>query len=147
MTRKTTRKRRTTTPAVTPARAFETIKASAQKAIGAGVQAATGVGQSAYGAFGSLVKQGAQLQARSRKAALSRAGKARKAVYAQAEQAKAKTFEAVNHLEKVFEQRVSKAISKIGVPTTKDVRALTRQVEQLQTSVEKLRRSRARATR
>jgi poly(hydroxyalkanoate) granule-associated protein len=147
MKRKTIRARRTAAPAVTPARAFQTIRTSAQKAIGAGVQAATGVGQSAYGAFDSLVKQGAAFEAKSRKAALAKATKARHAVCAQAEEAKAKTVDAVNHLEKVFEQRVSRAISRIGVPTTKDVRALTRQVAQLQASVEQLRRSRARAAR
>jgi poly(hydroxyalkanoate) granule-associated protein len=138
MTRKSIRARRTATPAVTP---------SAQKAIGAGVKAATGVGQSAYGAFDSLVKQGTAFEAKSRKAAVAKAMKARHAVCAQAGEAKARTVDAVNHLEKVFEQRVSRAISKMGVPTTKDVRALSRQVAQLQASVEQLRRSRARAAR
>jgi hypothetical protein len=38
-------------------------------------------------------------------------------------------------------------MSKLGVPTAKDVRALSRQVSQLQASVERLNRSRARAAR
>jgi polyhydroxyalkanoate synthesis regulator phasin len=45
----------------------------------------------------------------------------------------------------VFENRVQNAISKLGVPTARDVRALSRQVAQLQQSVDQLRRSRARA--
>ena len=62
-------------------------------------------------------------------------------------EARTRTVDAVTHLERVFEQRVSKAISKLGVPTTKDVKALSRQVAQLQASVERLSRSRARAAR
>ena len=128
---------------VTPAKAARTIRASAQKAFDAGVQAASGVGQRAVGAFDALVKQGAALEARSRRSAIAKAEKA----CARAGEAKARTVEAVSHLEKVFEQRVSKAISKLGVPTTKDVRSLSRQVAELQASVDRLHRSRARAAR
>jgi poly(hydroxyalkanoate) granule-associated protein len=130
---------------MTPAKAARTIKASAQKALEAGTQAAVGMRDSAVGAFDSLVKQGVALEARGRRAALARAGKARDAACARATEAKDRTVEAVSHLEKVFEQRVSKAISSLGVPTAKDVRALSRQVAQLQASVERLNRSRARA--
>ena len=66
---------------------------------------------------------------------------------ARAEEAKAMTVDAVSHLEKVFEQRVSRAISRLGVPTAKDVRALSRQVAQLQQNVEQLHRARARSAR
>jgi poly(hydroxyalkanoate) granule-associated protein len=111
------------------------------------MQAATGVRQTATGAFEALVKQGAALEARSRRAALAKAEKAREVACARAEEAKVKTVEAVSHLEKVFEERVSKAISKLGVPTSKDVKALSRQVAQLQASVERLHRARARAAR
>lgn len=146
-TTRTPRSRKAPAPAVTPARAVRTIRASAQKALEAGVQAATGVRESAAGAFDALVKQGAALEARSRRAALARAEKAREAACARAEEARTRTVEAVSHLEKVFESRVSKAISKLGVPTARDVRALSRQVAQLQASVEKLHRARARAAR
>jgi poly(hydroxyalkanoate) granule-associated protein len=146
-TSRTPRSRKAPAPAVTPAKAARTIRASAQKALEAGVQAATGVRESAAGAFDALVKQGAALEARSRRAALARAEKAREAACARAEEARTRTVEAVSHLEKVFEQRVSKAISKLGVPTARDVRALSRQVAQLQASVEKLHRARARAAR
>jgi poly(hydroxyalkanoate) granule-associated protein len=146
-TRSSSRTRKAGTAGITPARAARTIRASAQKAFEAGVQAATGVRQSATGAFDALVKQGAALEARSRRAALAKAERARETACARAEEARTKTVEAVSHLEKVFEQRVSKAISKLGVPTAKDVRALSRQVAQLQVSVEKLHRARARAAR
>jgi poly(hydroxyalkanoate) granule-associated protein len=102
------------------------------------VRAAAGVRQNAVGAFDALVKQ-------SRAAALDKAHEVRDVAVARAEEAKAKTVEAVNQLEKMFETRVSRAISKLGVPTTKDVRALSRQVAQLQASVDRLNRSRSRA--
>jgi poly(hydroxyalkanoate) granule-associated protein len=146
-TTRTARTARAGTAAVTPAGAVRTIRASARKALEAGFQAASGVRQSAVGAFDTLVKQGAALEARSRKVALAKAGKARDAACARAEEARVKTVEAVSHLERIFEQRVSKVISRLGVPTVRDVRALSRQVAQLQTSVEKLHRSRARAAR
>jgi poly(hydroxyalkanoate) granule-associated protein len=60
-------------------------------------------------------------------------------------EARSKTLEAVTRLEKVFEQRVSRALTRLGVPSTRDVRALSRQVSELQASVERLKRARARA--
>jgi poly(hydroxyalkanoate) granule-associated protein len=145
-TRSTLRSRKPAArPAVTPAQAIDTLRASTRKAVEAGVQVAEGVRRSARGAFDSLVKQGATLEAKSRRAALARATEAREIACARATEAREKTVEAVSQLEKVFEQRVSRAISKLGVPTTRDVRALSRQVAQLQASVEQLRRTRARA--
>jgi poly(hydroxyalkanoate) granule-associated protein len=52
---------------------------------------------------------------------------------------------AVGQLERVFEQRVTNVVRKLGVPSHSEVRALSRQVAELQASVERLRRSRARA--
>ena len=129
----------------TPSQAIHTLRTSTRKAVEAGVQVAQGVRRTAVGAFDSLVKQGAALEAKSRRVAVARATEARDVACARAVEARDKTVEAVGHLEKVFEQRVSKVISKLGVPTTRDVRALSRQVAQLQVSVEQLRRSRARA--
>jgi poly(hydroxyalkanoate) granule-associated protein len=146
-TTRSTTPRKSRPAGVTPAKAARTIRASAQKAFDAGVQAATGVRQSAVGAFDALVKQGAALEARSRRSAIAKVEKARDVACARAGEAKAKTVEAVSHLEKVFEHRVSRAISKLGVPTAKDVRSLSRQVAELQASVDRLHRSRARAAR
>jgi len=76
---------------------------------------------------------------------LGKAAEAREAAIAGATTARTRTLGAVTSLEKIFEQRVSSAISRLGVPTANDVRALSRQVAQLQASVERLKRSRARA--
>jgi poly(hydroxyalkanoate) granule-associated protein len=106
----------------------------------------------ALGAVDKIVKQGTVLQAKARKLATAKAKEARAAVMgardtvtARADEARTRTMDAVSQLEKVFENRVQSAISKLGVPTARDVRALSRQVAQLQQSVDQLRRSRARA--
>lgn len=106
----------------------------------------------ALGAVDKIVKQGTALQSRARKLAVAKAKEARAAVLdakdtvtARADEARSRTLDAVSQLEKVFENRVSNAISRLGVPTARDVRALSRQVAQLQHSVDQLRRSRARA--
>ena len=52
---------------------------------------------------------------------------------------------AATRLENVFEERVSRAMARLGIPTSDDVRALSLQVAELQASVERLKRSRARA--
>jgi len=89
----------------------------------------------------AIAKQGAVLQAEGRKLALAKAKQARAALYAGADRA----TDAVTRYEKVFQDRVGRAMSKLGVPTTRDVRSLARQVAQLQQSVDRLRRTRARA--
>ena len=106
----------------------------------------------AMGAVDKIVKQGTALQNRARKLAVAKAKEARAAVLeakdtvtARADEARTRTMDAVSQLERVFENRVQNAISKLGVPTARDVRALSRQVAQLQQSVDQLRRSRARA--
>ena len=53
--------------------------------------------------------------------------------------------ETVNKLERAFEARVSRAMSRLGVPSSREVRALAREVATLKASVQRLSRSRARA--
>ena len=77
--------------------------------------------------------------------AMARVNAARDAAMARAGEARSRTAKAVNQLEHVFEQRVMKVVRKLGVPSNTEVRALSRQVAELQASVERLRRSRARA--
>ena len=119
--------------AATPASAFRSLKTSARS-----------LRTSALGAVDVLLKQGAVLQRKGTKLAFAKAQEARDVVAARAGEARTRTVDAVSHLEKVFERRVSRVVSKLGVPTAKDIQALSRQVTQLQASVAQLRRSRAR---
>jgi poly(hydroxyalkanoate) granule-associated protein len=134
MAARTKRKTRAARKATTPAGRIQALRANA------------------LGAVDKIFKQGVALQARGRKLAAAKAKEAREAVMgareavtARADEARVRTMDAVSQLEKVFENRVQGAISKLGVPTARDVRALSRQVAQLQQSVDQLRRARARA--
>ena len=80
-----------------------------------------------------------------RKTAAATAQAARKTAAATVEEARTRTVEVVNQLEKAFESRVTRAMSRLGVPTAREVRALSREVAALKASVQKLSRSRARA--
>jgi poly(hydroxyalkanoate) granule-associated protein len=133
MAARTKRNTRATRKATTPAGRIDALRVNAM------------------GAVDKIFKQGVALQAKGRKAALARVKEARDAVMgardavtARAGEARVRTMDAVSQLEKVFENRVQKAVSKLGVPTARDVRALSRQVAQLQQSVDQLRRARAR---
>jgi poly(hydroxyalkanoate) granule-associated protein len=110
------------------------------------------LGTNVMGAVDKIYKQGNMLRDKGRKLAIAKGKEARDAVAgvreamtARAGEARVRTMDAVSQLEKVFEARVQKAVSKLGVPTARDVRALSRQVAQLQQSVDQLRRARARA--
>ena len=61
------------------------------------------------------------------------------------DEARAKAVETVSQLERAFETRVTRAMSRLGVPTSREVRALAREVASLKASVQRLSRSRARA--
>ena len=93
----------------------------------------------------TLAKQGTMITTQGRKLALAKARQARAALDNGALAAKSRAAEAVGKFERVFEDRVGRAIGKLGVPTARDVRALSRQVAHLQQSVDQLRRARARA--
>jgi len=61
------------------------------------------------------------------------------------EEARARAVDTVNQLERAFEARVTRAMSRLGMPTSREVRALAREVATLKASVQRLSRSRARA--
>jgi len=86
--------------------------------------------------FDSLVKEGEALQ--------SRAGKAVNTQIAQISKSAGGTLD---KLEQVFEARVSKSLNKLGVPTYGDIQALSKQVNQLNASVQELLKSEKQAKR
>ncbi len=80
-------------------------------------------------------------------AAIARVDRAREAALERIDEARVRGAAVANRFEKVFEQRVSQAVARLGLPTQREVRALTREVASLKASVEKLRRTRASRTR
>jgi poly(hydroxyalkanoate) granule-associated protein len=124
-TRRTSRK--TNARAAAPARAVATLQAHARKVIQSSTR--------------EVIARALQ----ARDAVLARADDARQLVTARAATARTRTSKAATRLERAFEQRISTVVAKLGVPSAKDVRGLSRQVAELQASVNQLRRSRARA--
>ena len=68
---------------------------------------------------------------------------ARDGAMQRAGEVRARTAVVLTQLEKAFQHRVSKAAARLGVSTAKEVRALARQVAELEARVAKLRRVRA----
>ena len=99
----------------------------------------------ASAALQTLIQRGTALRKEGRKLAVARTREAREAVMARAGEARSMAAGAVTKFERVFEDRVTGVISKLGIPTARDVRALSRQIAGLQQSVDQLRRVRARA--
>ena len=78
-------------------------------------------------------------------AALATVEAARDNAAVRVEEARTQAVQAVSKLERAFEARVTRAMSRLGVPTAREVRALAREVASLKASVQRLARSRARA--
>jgi poly(hydroxyalkanoate) granule-associated protein len=78
-------------------------------------------------------------------AALATVEAARENAVVRVGQARANATQAVSKLERAFEVRVSRAMNRLGVPSTREVRALAREVASLRASVQRLARTRARA--
>lgn len=77
--------------------------------------------------FETLVKEGEDIEARTRKAAEHRV-----------EEAKNRTTETWDKLEKVFEDRVSRTLSRLGVPTHEEVGKLAKRIEELNENIKTL---------
>ena len=90
--------------------------------------------------FDSLVKEGREMEGRTRKATEERVSEVRGAFDGTVSQVQARATESWDKLEKVFEDRVARALNTLGVPTSKDVQELTRRVEQLQKAVDEYNR-------
>ncbi|MEO8506659.1 MAG: phasin family protein [Betaproteobacteria bacterium] len=85
--------------------------------------------------FESLVKQGENLEAKTRQAAADTAAAARGAAKAKVKEVKQGVGGTWDKLEQVFEERVARALSKLGVHTHSDVERLTQRVDALSEAV------------
>jgi poly(hydroxyalkanoate) granule-associated protein len=88
--------------------------------------------------FDSLVKQGEELQNRTKRAATETAAAARGAAAAKAKEMQEMAGGTWDKLEQVFEDRVARALSKLGVYTQNDVQRLAARVDELADAVNKL---------
>ena len=81
--------------------------------------------------FESLVRDGLSLEQTARKFTGTRADFVRDAVEGKVGQARERASDTWDKLEKVFEERVQRALVKLGVPGRDDLNALTARVERL----------------
>jgi len=93
--------------------------------------------------FETLVKQGENLEQKTRRAAADTAAAARGAARAKAKEMQEMAGGTWDKLEQVFEDRVARALSKLGVYTQNDVQRLAERVDELSARVDALLRSRA----
>ena len=88
--------------------------------------------------FETLVKQGESLESKTRKAASDTAAMARGAATAKVKEVQKGVGGTWDKLEQVFEDRVERALSKLGVYTQNDVERLTERVDVLSEAVNEL---------
>jgi poly(hydroxyalkanoate) granule-associated protein len=93
--------------------------------------------------FEALVRQGENFQDRTRKVATETAAAARGAATAKAKEMQQMAGGTWDKLEQVFEDRVARALSKLGVYTQNDVQRLAVRVDELAEAVNKLLRTSA----
>ena len=87
--------------------------------------------------FEGLVRDGLSLEQTARSFAGSRANVVRDAVEGRVDQARERATDTWDKLEKVFEERVQRALVKLGVPGRDDLNALTDRVERLTAELRK----------
>src|ERR1700730_17896661 len=88
--------------------------------------------------FDMLVKQGEILEAKTRSAASQTAEAAREAAKAKAKEMQTMAGGTWDKLEQVFEDRVSRALARLGVYTSSDVERLSERVNELSEAVNAL---------
>jgi poly(hydroxyalkanoate) granule-associated protein len=114
------------------------VKDSAQQIWLAGMGAFSKAQEEGGKVFEALVKEGVSLQKKTQGIAEDKISEVTGRMSAMAGTVTAKAGQNWDKLEAIFEQRTAKAMSKLGVPTAKDVQALTARVDELAAAVAKL---------
>ncbi|WP_284619224.1 phasin family protein [Aquabacterium humicola] len=115
-----------------------TIKASAQQIWLAGLGAFAKAQNEGTKVFDTLMKEGQSLHRKTQAVASEKLGDVAGNMSAMAREVGGKANAQWDKLETIFEERTARAMNKMGVPTAKDVAALTERVEALAAAVAKL---------
>ena len=115
-----------------------TIKESAQQIWLAGLGAFSKAQEEGGKVFEALVKEGVGLQRKTQTAAEGKLNEASSRMASMATELSSKASGQWDKLENIFEERVARALKKLGVPTAKDIEALTARVEELNRSVARM---------
>jgi poly(hydroxyalkanoate) granule-associated protein len=114
------------------------VKDSAQQIWQAGLGAFTRAQAEGSKAFESLVKEGVSIQRKTQAAAEEKISEATSKMSTMATDISSKASGQWDKLENIFEERVAKALNKLGVPSAKDVSALIARIDELNKAVQKL---------
>ncbi|HYL02675.1 MAG TPA: phasin family protein [Steroidobacteraceae bacterium] len=114
----------------------------------AGLGAASKASQGAPRLLNELVTEGARIQAQKRGAAEKAVKGLMAAVNSRAGQVRGQASDTLNSLEKIFQTRVHRALTQLGVPSADDVEALSKRIDMLNDNIDRLgtRTIRARGT-
>ncbi len=114
------------------------IKESAHQIWLAGLGAFSKAQEEGNKVFEALVREGNSIQKRTMQMTEDKVNEVTSRVAKMAGQVQKQANTSWDRLESVFEERVERALQRLGVPTSKEVQALTKRVEALTASVHKL---------
>ncbi len=114
------------------------VKDSAQQIWQAGLGAFTRAQAEGTKAFEALVKEGISMQRKTQAAAEEKITEATSKMTNMATDITSKATGQWDKLENIFEDRVAKALNKLGVPSAKEVNALIARIDELSAAVQKL---------
>lgn len=114
------------------------VKESAQQIWLAGLGAFAKAQEGGGKVYESLMKEGLSIQRKTQAAAEEKISEATSKMANMAGDIQSKAGQQWDKLENIFEDRVAKALHKLGVPSAKDVDALVARVDQLTKSVQKM---------
>jgi len=122
----------------TSAQFADTIKESAQQIWLAGLGAFSKAQEEGGKVFEALVKEGSAIHRKTQTAAEERFAEASTRMASMASDISSKASGQWDKLEGIFEDRVSRALKKLGVPSSKDIDALVARIDELNRTVAKL---------
>ncbi len=114
------------------------VKESAQQIWLAGLGAFSKAQAEGGKVFDALVKQGMDLQRKTQSVAEEKLNEASGRMASMANDISSKASGQWDKLENIFEERVAKALNKLGVPSAKDINALITRIDELNKAVQKL---------
>ena len=114
------------------------VKDSAQQIWLAGLGAFSKAQEEGSKVFDTLVKEGLAIQRKTQAAAEGKITEATSRMSDMASDIQSKAGNRWDKLENIFEERVAKALGKLGVPSAREVNALAERVDQLDKSVQKM---------
>ena len=113
----------------------EAVRTSAQQIWQAGLGAFAKAQEEGGKVFAKLVKEGTELQKRTQQLANDKVSDVTGTVVKMADSVSKQAAGSWDKLEQVFEDRVSRSLKSLGVPTQEDIQTLTRRVEELSKAV------------